>query len=376
MILVKQLKLLFRDRVAILASILLPLVLTYLFSFSNGQTVQKLYIADNDESTISSKLIELLDDDEKLKVVTCNETELKQKIYNDDIDFGFIINKDFSKNLLEDKIDANFVQNYQSNNSIILQESINEKITNMRKIISDTKKVNIDLKDNDDKLTMKIVDGVKNINNISVVDNTKQQNNVSGKLLIGFLSMFLWFVVIQGCRTFLDEKENGTFDRLKTVPYKYNKFIANKLVVVFIFAVIHVLVILLCGQYFFKTNILENILPTLVIFAAYLYLLIGITMLFVPFMKTHQQFTAIISSIMVLTGILGGAFFPIDIAPRFMKVVSRFTPEGWAIPSLTEVMFNNGNIQSQAMSVVVFLVAGSICLGIAGLIYDRKIKKC
>lgn len=66
-----QLKLMFRNRIAILATISVPLLLTYLFSFSQGSDGKMvLYVADLDQSTYSTQLINMLNSNNNVEVKT------------------------------------------------------------------------------------------------------------------------------------------------------------------------------------------------------------------------------------------------------------------------------------------------------------------
>ncbi|MFP3821485.1 ABC transporter permease, partial [Bacillus sp. SIMBA_008] len=101
--------------------------------------------------------------------------------------------------------------------------------------------------------------------------------------LIGFLVMFIWFVVIQGLRTLIDEKENNTFSRLLSTPINYTKYVLSKMAATYISGIIHIIVIILAGKYLLKISIGHNIFAIAVMLAVYLFALTCITMIMVPF---------------------------------------------------------------------------------------------
>lgn len=78
---------------------------------------------------------------------------------------------------------------------------------------------------------------------------------------------------------------------------------------------------------------------------------------------------------MALTGILGGSFFSIDeIASSTMQVISKFTPESWAIKSITDITFNNASITSELPSIIILAAAGVLGLTISYVLLNIKIR--
>lgn len=75
-----QLKLMLRNRLAIFATISVPLILTFLFSFSQDtDSKENLYIANADKSNYAAKLIEMIKEHKNIKVIKLTENELKKK---------------------------------------------------------------------------------------------------------------------------------------------------------------------------------------------------------------------------------------------------------------------------------------------------------
>lgn len=383
-----QLKLLFRNRVAIVATIALPLILTYLFSFSqNGSGKAILYVADLDNGVYSKQLISMINNHSNVQVNSISESEIKKKIDNQDISIGLVINNGFGDSLQTDE-DPNLkiIQNHQDGDGAILEQIISRETTNLSSITKDSKYTGDELKNsgvvNNEDVSKTIFNNItsdlKEPSNISINDMTDLQSsskeeNATGRL-IGFLAMFIWFVVIQGCRTLIDEKENKTLDRLLSTPINYNKYLIAKVAATYVYGAVHILAILLAGKYLFKIGFINNIGTISAIFAAYLLALISVTLIFIPFIKKQQQFTAFASVIIVVTGMLGGSFFSLEVAPKFMETISKFTPEGWAISSLTDVIFNGSNIIKEVLPLSIFIGVGVIGLLISIALQNMKMK--
>lgn len=383
-----QLKLLFRNRAAIVATIALPLILTYLFSFSlNSSGKQVLYTTDLDDSAYSKQLISMINTHSNVEVNKITESEMQKKIDNQDISIGLFINKGFGDSLGTDEDPSlKIIQNHQDGQGAILEQVISGETANLRKITRDSKFTADELKsigvaDNEELSTTlfnNITGELKEPSKISIEDETqlqgeKKQDNATGRL-IGFLAMFIWFVVIQGCRTLIDEKENNTFNRLLSTPINYNKYLIAKVVATYIYGAIHVIAILLAGKYFLKIGFINNVVAVGAIFAAYLLALISITLIFIPFIKRQQQFTALASVIIVVTGMLGGSFFSLEVAPKIMETISKFTPEGWAISSLTDVIFKGNNVSDELVPLGIFIGVGVLGMIVSIVLQNVKMK--
>lgn len=372
-----QLKLLFNNRIAVFAVIAAPLMLTYLLSVVNSNSKVNLYMADSDKSTYSKELISMIKSHKDINLVSVTENQLRKKVDDSSISVGFVINKNFGNDLnTNKKLNLNMIENYQGEESAILQEVVLGEANTLKKISLDSKSISDGLNISNANVSKDLLKQLKAKVNISVADKTAVKNQDSTtRALIGFLIMFLWFVVIQGFRTLVEEKENNTFNRILGTPVNYSKYLISKIVSTYVFSLIVLTLALVVGKYVFNISLAQNLIGEGIMFAAYLFALTGIVMVFVPFIKKQQTFTIIGSVIMALTGILGGSFFPIDeVASKTIQTISKFTPESWAINSISDITFNNSSINSEMTSIVILAGLGILGLSISYIILNIKIR--
>lgn len=376
-----QLKLLFDNRIAIFAIIAAPLLLTFLFSFSqssNGKT--NLYVADLGNSRYSKELISLIQKHKDINLVLTTEEKIKEKVDDSTYPMGLVIDKNFTSNLMSDKTDGlKIIQNFDNEDAAMLTEVITTEADTLKKLSLDSGFISKNLNTDNNTLTKNLFKEANKTSNLSISDKTlsngqKTEDKVT-VTLIGFLSMFIWFVVVQGFRTLIQEKENNTFNRILSTPTNYTKYLISKIAATYILGLIVVAVILIAGKYTLKISIVTNIFSEAIIFSLYIFAIIGIVMLFVPFIKKQQSFTMVGAVLMALTGILGGAFFSIDeIAPKVMQIISKLMPEAWAIKSLKNIIFNNASLSSELTSIIIFLSIGTVGLIISSILVNLKMK--
>lgn len=375
-----QLKLLFNNRVAILAIIAAPLLLTYLFSFTGNSGKTNLYTADSDKSAYSKQLISMIKKHKDINIINISESDMTKKINDGSIAMGLVINKNFSSDLTTDKkLNMKIIQNYETSDSALLEQVILNEANTLKKVTADSKIISSSLSLSNssvsNELLKKVTGNLKVTTSDKSLSKGQKNEDATTTKLIGFLVMFLWFVIVQGFRTLIQEKENDTFNRILGMPTNYTKYLISKIVSTYIFGLIVTAIILVAGKYIFNLNLTENFAAEGAIYAVYLFALTGIVMIFVPFIKKQQTFTILGAVIMALTGILGGSFFSIDeIASDTMKLVSKFTPEAWAIKSITNITFNNAALSSETSTIIVLTAVGVLGLTISYILLNLKIK--
>ncbi|MCG8542343.1 MAG: hypothetical protein MJA82_20775 [Clostridia bacterium] len=58
-------------------------------------------------------------------------------------------------------------------------------------------------------------------------------------------------------------------------------------------------------------------------------------------MKTQQQLNNVSALIVTITSLMGGTFFPLDIAPELVRTIAKITPQIWAMLGLINAGLNN-----------------------------------
>ncbi|MBW9152281.1 ABC transporter permease [Clostridium estertheticum] len=377
-----QLKLLFNNRMSIFIMIAAPLLLTWLFSISTSSSKTNVYLADNDKSKASKQLIAMIEKHEDLRITILAEKDIKNKIDNGDINNGAVIDAGFERSLKNGKAlnNVKLIENYDNPDGQKLSITILSEENALQKITTDSKNISNVLKVNNDEISKKLINKVNSDNSISSsykeINTSQKTEDKTTERLIGFLVMFIWFVVVQGFRTLIEERENNTFNRIKGMPTSYLKYLISKIIATYILGLTVIAAILLVGKYALKASIVNNIFPEASIFAIYLFAVVGIVMIFVPFVKKHQTFTILGSVLMVITGMLGGSFFSMDelTAPKTLQIISRCMPENWGIKALKDVIFNNSPLSLEINSIVILLSIGILGLLVSIILTNINMK--
>ncbi|SHO48417.1 ABC transporter permease [Anaerocolumna xylanovorans] len=377
----KQLKLLFSNRLIIFAGIAVPVILTYLFSNSISSSEKPcLYVADLSKSFYSRQLLQMITSHKDITVVNTSRAEILKKVDDQLIPMGLVIDKGFDNALLNNKpLPAEIIKNFESADSAVLKQVLNTELSILKKIVSDSSFLSKELNVPVNSLTTKLFDGIENTSAAEINNNAadtralKQETMI--QTLLGFLVMFIWFAITQGFRTLIEERENNTYYRLLSTPASYNRYLAAKIAAAYLFGAFHILAVLLVGKYFLKLPVFSHLLPAILIFAVYIFLLCGISLPLALFMKRHEDFTVTFAVIIIATGILGGSFFSLETAPRYLVLLSKFTPESWGQKLLEAVLFHNSSIASQLGPLLSLMGIALLCMTAAFTVFSIAFRR-
>jgi ABC-2 type transport system permease protein len=68
--------------------------------------------------------------------------------------------------------------------------------------------------------------------------------------------------------------------------------------------------------------------------------------------------TVLTSSIVMPLLFVGGSFFPFEVMPAWMATVGRWTPNGWALGHLKEILFGREDLAAWGVAYAILLVVG------------------
>lgn len=154
----------------------------------------------------------------------------------------------------------------------------------------------------------------------------------------GFAVMFVMMGVFFAGAAMIQERDHKTLARLLTTPTEKSSIISGKMLGFFLVGFIQFLILILFGQLVLKVNWGNLPLGVLLLIISYVLSVTGIGTLLSVIVRTSAQAGALAVLISIVTSMLGGAWWPIEIAPRFMQNIARFTPQYWAINGFNKMI--------------------------------------
>jgi ABC-2 type transport system permease protein len=175
-------------------------------------------------------------------------------------------------------------------------------------------------------------------NPVSVEDvsaSTKQLNS-STYLAAGMAIFFLFFTVSFGVSGLLEERRDGTMDRLLAAPISRTSIILGKALTSFALGIVSMAVLVIATTFLIDAQWGDPAGVALLVLGAVLAAM-GILGLVAAFAKTPESASNMQAIIALVLAFLGGTFFTISQVGGFLEQLSLLTPHAWFLRGLGDL---------------------------------------
>ncbi len=188
-----------------------------------------------------------------------------------------------------------------------------------------------------------------------------QQAETSGGGAYGFRqsmpgigTMYAMFIVIPGAAALILERKNGTLPRLATLPISRAQILGGKLLSRFLTGMLEYAIILGFGLTL-GTRYGNDPLAIVLLAAAFTLAVTALTLALTTILHNEGQARGIGLFLTLTLAPLGGAWWPLDIVPAFMRTVGHISPVAWVMDGFTSVIFNGGGVGTVIVPLLVLL---------------------
>jgi len=159
----------------------------------------------------------------------------------------------------------------------------------------------------------------------------------------GYTVMYVFFLVDYLSGAVRDEKRNGTFKRLLSMPVRPASLLGGKLLAAFVIGMLQVLVMFAIGAAVFGMNLGTQYFALFLLTAALVAsaTAIGLAAATVPGLSSG------LVPMLIIAALLGGCMFPIDLMPPFLRTLSHLVPHSWALEGFLALI-----VRGQGLSAV------------------------
>lgn len=186
----------------------------------------------------------------------------------------------------------------------------------------------------------------------------------------GMALMFLMFTVSHGGRSILAEKAQGTLPRLLVSPTSATQILGGKVFGIFLTGVAQMLILIGGTSLLFQLK-WGDPFGVLVLVLVAVFGATGWGMLITALARTPGQVGSVGSAIMLIFGILGGSFISLEQMPPFIQTLSRITPNSWALDGFTTLALG-GTLPHLSTPVTALLTMGLILFAASVILFGRK----
>lgn len=392
----KDLTLFLHDHRSVILTFLLPVILITLFAFAygsigvyNGRSEPvKLLITDLDKSTISKEIIHNIDSLEDIIVIVSDSLTSKELVVKGEYACALIIYKGFQDSLeYGNAVPAELVYDrsremeigiLQQNLIVTLMSSTSEMMIKksiekyIQEIFPDDENDMSDdifrsvIKDERKKQAIKWtpIVGIKNDTKLGLI-----------QAVAGTAIMMLLFSVAGVGTSILEEKENGTINRLLYSPLKGSTILYSKMLFAFFISVLQLTVMFLFARLFLNMDMRVSIpgLILLIISTSFAVSSLGIFMAAIA--KTRQQAQNLSTIIILVMSAIGGSMIPLFIMPSILQKIALLSVNYWGIQGFYDLFWRGLPFEEILSKILVLLSIGVIMTLASVQLFKKRIMK-
>lgn len=366
-IIIKEIKIVLRDRKSIMMMVLLPILLMAIL----GAALSGVF-----DSSISL---------DEIKVLYTNEgSQDSVKMFNTFMEEGKKLKMDFTR---ADSIDegtasvkdvkyACYVR-VKDNGEILLYknerhgfnaemvESVLTIFVHRYNVMSQIAKVN--------PISMKAIasGGEKNLVKLSSV-NAKRQPRSIDYYSVTMLTLIIMYAANIGAWSVKGEKTEKTGSRLLAAPVKKYEILIAKILGSITATAIQIIVVILVSKYILKGYWGSNMSPILLIILTQIIMTVAIGAGIAFMVKSETSMSSIISTTIPFIVFLGGGYVPLDqFKSNILMQIAKISPLKWTNDAIFQIIYNN-NFSMMGEAIVINLGIAALFIIISSILFKRE----
>jgi ABC-2 type transport system permease protein len=187
----------------------------------------------------------------------------------------------------------------------------------------------------------------------------ERRQNGLGQSVPGMGAMFVMLTVFGGMSALVVERKQGTLQRLATMPIRRAEIVGGKALARFGLGLLQYVVVLVVGL-IAGLHLGGDLVGLLVIALAFTLAVTTLSFAVGSRLENETQSMGLSLLLTLVLAPLGGAWWPLEIVPAFMRTLGHISPVAWAMDGYRQLIFENGTLGGVLLPVIVlFLYAGA-----------------
>jgi len=344
----------------------MPFVFSVIFGgISAQETANKpLVLLVADESELSRDTVTLLEQNPQYQWLEVKEAEAREKVKTQEAIAAIIISEDFASKIEQELPIFEVINQRQTQEYVALQpilEGVARTIIRSHQLASEVNGIELShlLKEISSRDRVKL--------EREIIQKDGNKGETVSLMSVGFTIMFMMFGIAGAASTILDEKKEGTWQRVLTTPATKGQIMIGYLVSYFIMGWIQLLVLMIAMSSLFGA-VWGNLGYFIPFASIVIVTIVGFGLMMAGLVKTSQQAGALSTVLIVSSCMIGGVYWPLDIVPEVMQQIAKAVPQSWMMSGLREII--SGSLHTDSLVKAVFVL-----LGFNLLFYSLGLKK-
>lgn len=379
-----RLQLLLRDRMFLLLLILFPFVFVFILNATQSfqkQPIIPVAVADEDRSSYSKLVVDRFAAKEGIRVLRVSREEAYRLTENYRVEAAFVIKEGFQDAIMDEEMDktVEMLKNPGSLSYGILGEMLGSEVMRLSANTGAANKTerlyqlyglkqpatgslwervwNYADSQWEPKPLMTIDYKEMSGNDVQTVNRV---TNVSNAMMtgMGMLLVFVLLFVTLHSRWLLEERDNGTLKRIMSTPGVLWKFYVGNIAALGLLSLVLVCICAVLARLLFSASLVFHPLQYALL-GAYTYAVIGLGMFFSAIFKTSRQLETGAPLLALLTGFVGGCFWPFLPLSGFSEMLALCTPQGWTLAGMKLLISNDYELADILQNILILASFGT-----------------
>lgn len=187
----------------------------------------------------------------------------------------------------------------------------------------------------------------------------------------GFSLMFVMLTLVFGVSLSLREEEVwGTASRLKVAPLPAVVVLGGKLLARLIISTAQLLVLLLFGHFVYGLALGRSPLALVLAAGAIVFSMACFSLIIAAFVRTREQIIPVGLAVVFVLAAMGGLFWPFYDLPKWMQTVANGAMTTWSMSTIQDLILRDAGLAQVAPKLLILFAYGLVCFAL-GLILFR-----
>ena len=190
----------------------------------------------------------------------------------------------------------------------------------------------------------------------------------------GFSVTFLLLGMLLGVSLgLLDEREWGTFDRIRALPVPARNVLIGKLMSRFVVGTAQMIMLFAVGDVLFRVSLGPQPWALLLPIGGIVFAGTSFGLIIAGLARSRDAVLPLGAIVIVTMAAIGGCWWPIDLEPRWMRNVALAFPTTWAMEAFNDLMIRKRGVEATVRPTAVLGSYGLAYLAIGLWLFRRRV---
>lgn len=181
---------------------------------------------------------------------------------------------------------------------------------------------------------------------------------------LGFTVFFVFMTALGSAGGVLEDRELGTLRRILAAPARRFEVLGGKVLGVAAVSAFEAAILVGLGALVFRVPWGADPLAVGLVLLSLVLAATGLGVMVSALVRTRGQMSALGPVLSTALAMLGGCYWPLEITTPFMQQLARFTPTGWAMIGLKDVVARGGGFEAALLPSGILLAFAAVAIGV------------